>query len=179
MQRLYGKMRQAFRQQKASARRRGLRFEFTYDEWVAWWQHHLGDDWMSKKGCRRGQYVMARFKDKGPYTWSNTKCILSEDNHIEYNKNRKYSGGWKYKELKMAVVIMIYLDERRYAEIADEFKVTKHRIQCVKQKHYYSRITDLVDELDELKRRRLDNMLRRLRPDMKDALTERWLGTWL
>lgn len=142
------KVRAAFRTQKYSAGKRGIRFEFTFDEWVAWWQHHLGDGWMSKKGCRRGQYVMARFGDKGPYTWDNTKCILSEDNHIEYNVNRKSSRGWIYKELPMAVVLAVYLDQRRYAEIADDFKITRHRIQCIKQKHYYSKMTNHVDELD-------------------------------
>ena len=145
-------MRSAFRQQKASARKREIGFDFTFNEWVAWWEHHLGKDWMSKKGCRCDQYVMTRHEDKGSYEWGNTKCILSQDNHTEYNLNRKPSSGWKYKELKMPAVIMIYLDERRYEEIADEFKVTKHKIQCIKRKHYYSRITDFVDELDGTKR---------------------------
>lgn len=162
--RLYGKMREAFRQQKASATRRSIPFTFTFEEWVAWWKHHLGDDWVSKRGCHRGQYVMARFEDKGPYTWSNTKCILSEDNHIEYNHNRKSSRGWIYKELSMAVVIAIYIDHRHYAEIADDFNVTKHRIQCIKRKHYYAKMTNSVDELDEPKRLRLDEIIRRLQP---------------
>jgi hypothetical protein len=158
------KLRTAFRQQKSTALRRGIKFDFTYDEWVVWWKHHLGDDWMNKRGCCRDQYVMARHEDKGPYTWDNTKCILSQDNHIEYNVNRKSTRGWVYKELPMAVVLAVYLDKRNYAEIAGDYKITKHRIQCIKQKHYYSKMTDHVDELDEPKRQRLDEMIRRLQP---------------
>jgi hypothetical protein len=75
--------RSAWRGQRSNAKDRGIGFHFGYDEWVAWWVKHLGPDWMRKRGCRKGQYVMARLRDKGDYVEGNVKCVLVEDNHGE------------------------------------------------------------------------------------------------
>jgi hypothetical protein len=68
--RVANRERQAFNNQKCNAKKRGISFEFTYDEWVEWW----GDE-INSRGCRAGQYVMARLSDTGPYHPSNVfKC---------------------------------------------------------------------------------------------------------
>ena len=64
---------QAFNNQKANARKRGISFEFTLPEWIEWW----GED-INNRGCRAGQYVMARLSDSGPYHSSNVfKCLAT------------------------------------------------------------------------------------------------------
>ncbi len=73
--------------QAAHCRTRGIPFEFGPLEWIAWWEEHLGPDWLQKRGRKRGQYVMARLGDKGPYSPINVKCILSEDNCSERKIN--------------------------------------------------------------------------------------------
>jgi|SRR6185369_15376265 len=73
----------------AKARRRGIPFEFTFEEWVNWWEDHLGGNWFKKRGSHKGQYVMARFNDAGPYTPKNVKCILCTENASE--------GGWRVR----------------------------------------------------------------------------------
>jgi hypothetical protein len=79
-------MKEAYRVQKGNARDRGIKFEFTYAEWVAWWEEQLGPDWAKLRGCKKHQYVMARRGDKGPYHPTNVKCITAKQNHLERNR---------------------------------------------------------------------------------------------
>lgn len=51
-----------------NATARGIPWEFTFQTWMDWW----GDDF-DKRGSRRGQLVMARRWDTGPYSPNN--CI--------------------------------------------------------------------------------------------------------
>src|SRR6266576_4638397 len=85
----------AFIHTKAHARKRGIAFKFTKEQWVEWWQANLGPNWMAKRGCTRHQYVMARNGDKGCYELGNVRCILSVDNH----KERKQNGNHSYGEI--------------------------------------------------------------------------------
>jgi hypothetical protein len=65
---------------KTNAKRRNIPFLLTYEQWLRIWQQsgHLHE-----RGCKRGQYVMARFGDTGPYSVDNVKIILVGDNHAE------------------------------------------------------------------------------------------------
>src|SRR5215472_6042820 len=60
--------RYAFVVQRADAKRRGIAFSFTFEEWLAVWQQ--SGKW-AERGHRKGQYVMARFGDIGPYAIGN------------------------------------------------------------------------------------------------------------
>jgi hypothetical protein len=108
----YHQGRRAFREHRDSAKRRGIEFLFTFEEWRKWWEDHLGPDWQKKRGRRKGQYVMARFEDKGPYAIWNVKCILHEDNLREARLREK--GGValtedQVKEVYLAVKSIPYL----------------------------------------------------------------------
>ena len=74
------KKRQAYRDQKGAANKRGIDWEFTYEEWVDWW----GDDF-EKRGVGSNKLVMARFNDSGPYNPNNVKKITFGDNSRERN----------------------------------------------------------------------------------------------
>jgi len=93
-ERLNGKItpKGAFAQQRRDSNKRKIAFNFTFEEWISWWESNLGQDWFSKRGSRLGQYVMARLGDKGPYSPENVKCITSEENHIEGNLGRPKPG---------------------------------------------------------------------------------------
>ena len=68
--RVANRERQAFNNQKCNAKKRGISFEFNFDEWVEWW----GDE-IKLRGCKSEQDVMARLSDAGPYHPSNVfKC---------------------------------------------------------------------------------------------------------
>jgi hypothetical protein len=70
----------AYAVQKARAARRGISFEFSFEEWMAWWEQQLGPDWLSKRGRLRHQFQMARYGDIGPYRIDNVKCITATQN---------------------------------------------------------------------------------------------------
>lgn len=53
---------QKFNRQRTSAKIRGIDFNFSFNEWLEWW----GDDF-ALRGCKKGQLVMARNNDTGPY----------------------------------------------------------------------------------------------------------------
>lgn len=86
MKQRYFPVRDAFLKQRQMAKRRGIEFQFEFEQWMKWWEDNLGPDWLSMRGCRRGQYVMSRPGDVGPYHPDNVKCVLSTVNNLERNK---------------------------------------------------------------------------------------------
>lgn len=87
--------------QKFSAKRRGISFEFTIDEWVAWWEEQLGSNWLKKRGRTLGKYVMARWYDDGPYAPHNVKCIKTESNTNEAFKIGLSTHGVRHGMVKL------------------------------------------------------------------------------
>jgi len=54
----------AFDDQRKRAEERGIYFRFEFEEWLAWWKENLGPNWFEMRGRKKGQYVMARYKDQ-------------------------------------------------------------------------------------------------------------------
>lgn len=69
---------------KANASRRGVPFSLTFEEWWGIWQK--SGKW-SRRGPRKGQYVMARFGDLGAYELGNVRIAKSESNTAERNRS--------------------------------------------------------------------------------------------
>jgi hypothetical protein len=65
---------------KHCAKQRNIDWQFTYDEWIAWW----GND-IINRGPRKGQLVMARNKDTGPYHPTNVRKATCSENCSEGN----------------------------------------------------------------------------------------------
>lgn len=53
---------------KINAKRRGVEFELTPNQWKAIW--FMSGHWRDR-GPRMGQFVMCRVGDAGPYAWGN------------------------------------------------------------------------------------------------------------
>lgn len=66
------KARKAFSQHKYNAKRRGIEFLFTREEWWAWWQED--GRWSKRGNSSMDHLVMARFGDMGPYHPDNVYC---------------------------------------------------------------------------------------------------------
>lgn len=66
-----------FMTQRRTARRRGIRFEFTFVGWWAWWQ--VDGRW-ARRGRESGGLVMARKGDVGPYSPENVYCATHAEN---------------------------------------------------------------------------------------------------
>ena len=75
-----GPERRAFKQQRCGAKERGIAWELEYWEWLQIWQDsgHLHE-----RGPRKGQWVMSRPGDKGPYAAWNVKIVHCETNDAE------------------------------------------------------------------------------------------------
>ena len=54
--------------QKACAKRRGISFTLTFEEWCSVWEQ--SGKW-DQRGCKKGQYVMSRYNDLGSYEINN------------------------------------------------------------------------------------------------------------
>jgi hypothetical protein len=75
--------RSRFWQQKGGAKKRGIEWHFTFEEWVEWW----GEDF-ERRGSGKGKLVMARFGDTGPYHPDNVRKITHGENISEAWKGR-------------------------------------------------------------------------------------------
>jgi len=136
----------AYHNQKVAAKRNGIKMLFTFDEWIEWWQHHLGPDWQTKRGCHQGQYVMARTGDKGYYEPSNVRCALVSDNHNEHNFSRIPPNGQQRPRLTKQQVIGIWLSDDLHVNIAKQFGCGTYRVHCIKTRKYYTDITDKLSK---------------------------------
>ncbi len=138
----------AFRSQRWTAQSRGIKFLFSFDEWVEWWESNLGPDWQLKRGCMKGLYVMARNGDKGPYTPYNVRCILKEENDAERSDNGGTPCGESHwiSKLTETEVIEIYYDQRPLAEVAKTHNISVMIVSGIRRKKHWKHITkDLPD----------------------------------
>jgi len=69
----------AFNEQKRHARQREISWELPYWEWLQIWQD---SGHFEERGRRKGQWVMGRNGDTGPYAAGNVKIIRCEVNNL-------------------------------------------------------------------------------------------------
>ena len=77
--------------QKGKAKHRGIDFNLTFDEWWEIWQQ--SGKW-EQRGFRKGQYVMSRKNDIGPYAIGNVFIQPAEDNHSQVVFNDEVMKGF-------------------------------------------------------------------------------------
>ena len=82
----------AYRGQRKSAKQRGIPFLLSFEEWCEIW---IASGKFGKRGCKRDQYVMARYEDKGPYAKGNVKIVTSSENAREGWLGFKHSDATK------------------------------------------------------------------------------------
>jgi len=68
----------AYMMQRLHAGYRRIDWQFTFDEWLAWW----GDD-ITNRGRNNGKLVMARYNDTGPYHPDNVRKATKNQNSKE------------------------------------------------------------------------------------------------
>ena len=77
-----------------NAKQRDIPWELTYIQWRTIWA--ASGHW-HERGFRKGQYVMARYGDKGPYSKDNVRICTVKENHVEsleilFNKKHPWLG---------------------------------------------------------------------------------------
>lgn len=75
-----------YAQQMANAKKRGIEWEFTFDEWCEIWANH----W-ENRGPRKDQLGMCRTHDKGPYKADNVRLDSPKGNAAERGLMQKCS----------------------------------------------------------------------------------------
>lgn len=93
---------------RANAKQRGIAFEITFEEWLGWWKdtgHY------HERGNKRGQYVMARIGDVGPYKLGNIVC-----QQAQVNSTAAHLGKTRSDEIRARMsAAAIAMHERRAA----------------------------------------------------------------
>lgn len=75
-----------YAQHKASAAKRGIEWEFTFEEWWEIWEAHWAD-----RGPHKDGKVMCRTHDKGPYRPDNVRIDSPRGNAVEAALMKKCS----------------------------------------------------------------------------------------
>jgi hypothetical protein len=139
------RIRDAFSWQRSAARNRGIKFQFTFDEWVEWWEDHLGYRWFEKRGLHHGQYVMARNNDVGPYHPNNVQCILATENTAagKYNCNHLARCGENHHNAKLTKeqVIALYTSPLGYKKLARQYGLNRGYVQDICRGKYWKHVT--------------------------------------
>lgn len=68
-----------YQSQKRQAQARGIEFRLTFWEWWSLWRD---SGRYHQMGCRRGEYVMARIWDAGPYAVGNVEIQTNAENTL-------------------------------------------------------------------------------------------------
>jgi hypothetical protein len=84
-----GTARSVFNDQRQNAKRRGVAFKLTFEQWKSWWRQQLGVYWFQKRGRGLGRYQMCRIDDKGSYCLGNIKCSTHEENVCEQDRTKE------------------------------------------------------------------------------------------
>lgn len=133
----------AFKRQEARAAERGIEFKFTFEEWLAWWEMHLGPSWMKYRGRRANDYVMARKGDQGAYEAGNVMCITASQNLEQRRKFPKQkpklnaAGKRVYAKLDANKAKKIYEARGTQNEIARQFKCSARLVRMIKCKQVW------------------------------------------
>ncbi len=85
---------QLYRAHKKRAKGRNILWGITYVQWIRIW---LESGHWHERGRLKGQYVMARFGDKGPYAPWNVKIITCGENVAEAGRKRRHTDQFKTK----------------------------------------------------------------------------------
>jgi len=89
--------RKRYTQHKSNAKMRGVEFLLTFEQWKDWW---IATGKWEQRGKLRGQYVMRRHGDIGPYSIDNVFCGVTEENVRDGNLGKTDSIETKQKKSK-------------------------------------------------------------------------------
>lgn len=130
----------AYQRHKGRAKKQNKGWFFTFEEWVAWWEIQLGPNWRNLRGKRRGQYVMARFGDKGPYHPDNIECITCGQNIKDAVLNGANRGKGIGRKLNAQQVKLIYASKATQCALAIKYGVSERLIRLIKNKQVWSTV---------------------------------------
>lgn len=87
-------VKQKYHVHKAGAKRRGIPFNLTFEEWTSIW--FTSGKW-AQRGHGSDKYCMCRYGDKGAYELGNVYIATNRENGILANTGRKHTDETKIK----------------------------------------------------------------------------------
>lgn len=140
----------AFSGHVVRARRRGIEFHFTFEEWVKWWEDHLGPDWLKKRGLRKDQYQMARNGDTGPYAAWNVQCKTATANGQDRGINGVAPKGIKHGRAKLTEeqVLAIFRSDEENMILSRRYNIAYKNIMEIKTGKIWSSVTGRIEHVD-------------------------------
>jgi hypothetical protein len=90
----------AYRKQYQAAAIRKIDFTLSFGEWLYVW---VESGKLNRRGCRRGQYVMARHKDRGAYRLGNVRIITNAENLREAHLGAQHTAVARQRMSRAAV----------------------------------------------------------------------------
>jgi hypothetical protein len=100
-----------FRAQRYQARRRGIDFQLTFDEWYNWWLANGVDKNMGVQWTSTTRLCMCRFNDTGPYALNNIYLATHSQNIKDMFKTGhvyKPTHRWGDKEITLKELREVY-----------------------------------------------------------------------
>jgi hypothetical protein len=82
------KLRENFNIHRWNAKMRRVDFALSFGEWLGFW---LASGKLLQRGCKRGQYVMARHHDRGAYQLGNVSIVLATENLAQARRGKPLS----------------------------------------------------------------------------------------
>ena len=79
------KAKEKFRDHKFGAKKRGIDFQFTFDQWYKLW---IESGHWEQRGTHSGDYCMGRHGDVGPYSADNVSIITVKKNANDCHKGK-------------------------------------------------------------------------------------------
>lgn len=133
------------RQQRDAVRLKKIEFLFSFEEWVKWWEDHLGPNWFQMRGRRKDQYCMCRIGDKGPYATWNVECKTCRENCADRKTNGVAAKGLRHGRTKLTEeqVRTILISSRTQKELAKEYGVHQASISKILRGQNWSHFTGL------------------------------------
>ena len=79
------KAKQRFRWHRGSARKRGIDFNLTFEQWYQWWLSNGVDKNLPTIPANKNTLAMCRYNDTGPYDLTNVYCATISQNSKDAN----------------------------------------------------------------------------------------------
>ena len=77
---MHNKARERFKWHRNSSKKRGIEFQFSFEEWYNWWLSNGIDKNQPTVSTNSNTLCMCRFNDEGPYSVDNVYCATISQN---------------------------------------------------------------------------------------------------
>lgn len=115
--------RNAYSSQKANAKRRGIGWELTFEQWLTWW----GED-LKNRGVGHDKLQMQRFADTGPYRLDNIRKgfpVRNSKTAADMKRKRNAEHAKLLREALLDAAMYQAPDEDKEELTEDEFELRK------------------------------------------------------